>query len=441
MFKFVYGRAWISKLFLGLLAFAFIIGTAIMWGPGGLNFGGGNYIIKVGDIVITPKEYLLELNRLQNSYGSKFSKEQIKKEALNNLLITAIFAYLGERDGFYISQEEIKNFIKTQFSDKHGKFHLKLFEEYLKMLKLTPEEFERIIKTTLLANKYKTAIYSTTYANKPTVEVFLLPFTLKLNVEIMKLSYKRFLNKIKPNNEELKKFYDSIKQNLAVETPPKVKVFLAKTPEEAKQLIGKLKKGENIKPLYTIPLEGNSKKIPQNVSVLIEKVKRSKSIAVIRSKSGFFVGVYKKGKKKIPSYDAVKDRVLEIFKKVKTVEWMHSHIEELAAQVLAGKYKGKIEKGEVLAFNLMEEFHLSLEDLFRILGGKTILKVPTPDGIAVIKVRLVKWDRNISPQVEKTYELSVRNGFYLKKLQEVLNYIYKTGEVKIKINENLLNRI
>lgn len=440
MFKFVYGQAWISKLFLGLLAFAFIIGTAIMWGPGGLNFGGGNFIIKVGDIVVTPKEYLLELNRLQSAYGSKLSKEQIKKEALNNLLITAIFAYLGERDGFYVSKDEIKMFIKKQFSDKQGKFQPTLFEEYLKALKLTPEEFERMIRTTLLANKYKTAVYSTTYANKPTVEVFLLPFTLKLNVEIIKLPYKDFLNRVKPSNGELKKFYETIKENLAEEMPPSVEIFFVKTPKEAKQLVEKIKRGEKIKPLYTIPLKGNTKKLPQNLLNLVKKVEENKSIAVIRDKSGYFIGVYREGFKKIPSYDEVKDKILEIFKRVKTVEWMHSHIEELAARVLAGKYKGEIERGEVLAFNLMEEFHLSPEDLFHILGGETILKVPTSDGIAVIRVLSVGWDKNLSPQLEKTYELSVRKGLYLKKLQEVLSYVYKTGKVRIEINQNLVNR-
>ncbi|HID79366.1 MAG TPA: hypothetical protein EYP42_02400, partial [Aquificales bacterium] len=158
MFKFVYSKSWISKVFLALLAFSFIFGTAIMWGPGGLNFGFGNYVIKVEDITVTPKEFILELSRLQRIYGEKIPRDRLKTEALNNLLITAIFAYLAEKNGFYVSADEVKDFIIRQFSDENGNFNEKKFKRYLYYLRLTPKEFEQIVKTTLLANKYKSAV-------------------------------------------------------------------------------------------------------------------------------------------------------------------------------------------------------------------------------------------------------------------------------------------
>ena len=439
MFRFVYGKAWISKVFLAILAFVFIIGTAVMWGPGGLNFGGGNFIAKVGDISITPKEYILELNRLNNLYGSKLSREQIKKEALNNLLLTAIFAYLAEKNHFYVAEDEIRDFIKRQFSDKKGHFQPQLFENYLKALKITPQEFENMVRITLLANKYKRAVYSTTYANQPTVEVFLLPFTLQLEVEVIKLSYEGFESKISVNEKDLKEFYNSIKDRFALEEPPKVEVFKANTPEEARRLVESIKEGKTIQPYKVIPLNNDTQRVPKELIPLIEKLKNSKNIAVVKTDKGeYLIGIYKKGKKRIPSFDEVRNEVIELYKRLKTVEWMHSHIEELAAKLLSGKYKGTVERGKVLAYNLMENFHLSPEDLFRILAGETLIKVPTPDGIAVIKVLSVEWKKDISPQLEYTYSLTVRNSFYLKKLQEVLNYVYRNGEVEIKVNKRLL---
>lgn len=439
MFRFVYGKAWISKVFLAILAFAFIIGTAIMWGPGGLYFGGGNFIVKVGDISITPKEYILELNRLNNLYGSKLSREKIKKEALNNLLITAIFAYLAEKNHFYVANDEIKNFIKRQFSDKKGQFQPQLLEEYLKALKITPQEFENIVKITLLANKYKKAVYSTTYANQPTVEVLLLPFTLQLTVEVIKLSYKALENKISINNKDLEKFYNSIKNKFSLEEPPKVEIFRVKTPEEAKNLLEYIKRGENISPYKVLSLNNNTQQIPKEFISLINKLKNSKNIAIIKTNEGeYLIGVYKNGTKRIPSFDEVRNEVIQLYKRLKTVEWMHSHIEELAAKLLSRDYKGTVEKGKILAYNLMENFHLSLEDLFRILAGETLIKVPISNGIAVIKILSVEWNRNISPQLKYTYSLTVRNSLFLKKLQEVLNYVYRTGEVEIKVNKQLL---
>ena len=77
MFNFVYKQGWIGKLFLGFLAFSFILGTAIMWGPGSWNFGFGNYLIKVGDITVTPKEFLIELSLERNQNG-ELPKEVLK---------------------------------------------------------------------------------------------------------------------------------------------------------------------------------------------------------------------------------------------------------------------------------------------------------------------------------------------------------------------------
>ena len=69
MFKWIYSNNILSRIFLGLITFSFILGTAIMWGPGGLNLFGTSYIIKVGNVIITPKEYILELNKLKMEYN------------------------------------------------------------------------------------------------------------------------------------------------------------------------------------------------------------------------------------------------------------------------------------------------------------------------------------------------------------------------------------
>jgi len=441
MFKFIYGKDWISKIFLGVLAFSFILGTAIMWGPGGLNFGGGNFVAKVGDITISPKEYMLELNRLQRLYGNRLTKEQLKREALNNLLIRGILAYLAEQDGFYVSREEIMEFIRIQFSDKNGTFHPEYLERYLQMLRLSPSEFEEMIRLNLLADKYKRAVYSTTYVNNATLEALLLPFTLSLKVEVLKLSYKRFENRFNPSEAELKKFYDRVKENFAVEEPPRVEIFKAKTAEEAENLIKILKRGKSLKPVEIVSVNATRYSTP-DIRKLVEKALQSKGVAVVKSKEGeYLIGVYKPAEKKTPAFEEVKAQVKEIYKRFKAVEWMHQNINTLAGEILSGKYPVKEEKSEISAYALMEKFNLTPEDIFALLGGQTLFKVPTPDGIAVVKVLSVEEKNNLSPAVVNTYKLTVRNGLYIKKLQEVLSYVYQTQRVKIEINNALLERL
>ena len=441
MFKLVYSRGWISKLFLALLAFSFIIGTAIMWGPGGLNLTGGNYIAKVGDITVSPKEYILELNRLQNLYGSKLNREQLKREALNNLLLTALFAYLAERDNFYVSEEEIKQFIRAQFSDKNGKFHPEYLERYLKALKLTPAELEKMVKTTLLANKYKRAVYSTTYTNDAVLQSLLLPFTLKVKVEVLKLPYAEFTDRFNPSEEELKEFYQKVGKNFAVKVPPRVEIFEAKNQHEAAEILRELKGGKELKPLKGVPLDNSTKNLPPAIEEAVEKATKTGKYAVVKTPDGkYIVAVYRKGEERIPPFNEVKEQLLQVYRAVKATQWMHQNIEQLSKELLAGKYKPQVESGELLGYELIQKFNLQPDTLLEILGGEKVLKVPTPEGIAVIKILSVETNGNLPPDVVQTYRRMVRNSLYLKKLGQVVKYVYTHHGVKVEVNRNLLER-
>ena len=441
MFKLVYSRGWISKLFLALFAFSFILGTAIMWGPGGLNFGGGNYIAKVGDIVITPKEYILELNRLQNLYGSNLNREQLKREALNNLLLTGLFAYLAERDNFFVSEEEIKRFIIAQFSDRNGTFHPEYLERYLKALKLTPAEFENMVRTTLLANKYKRAVYSTTYANDATLQALLLPFTLLFEVKVLKLPYGQFTDRFNPGEEELKEFYRKVEKNFVVKVPPRVEIYETETREGAIELIKELKEGKEIKPLKVVPLNNSTQNLPPPFEEAVKRATKTGKYAVVETPGGkYIVALYRKGEEKIPPFSEVKEQLLEVYKAVKATEWMHRNIEQLSKELIAGKYKPQVESGSISGYELLQKFNLPPDTLMEILGGERILKVPTPDGIAVVEILKVEKNGNLPPDVVKSYRRMVRNSLYLKKLGEVVKYVYTHREVPVEVNRNLLER-
>ena len=438
MFKFVYGRDWITKLFLALLAFSFVIGTAIMWGPGGLNFGFGNYVLKVGDIAVSPKEFILEINRLKNQYPN-LNKEQLKNAALNNLLLTTLFAYLAERDGFFVSKEEIKAFIERQFSEK-GKFNSELFQRYLQMLKMTPKEFEESLRKTLLANKYKTAVYSTSYINDKVFEASVLPFTLKLKVKVGILSYKNFENLFKPTEEELKEFYKQVEKNFLEEIPERVEVYSVKTEEELKELYRKLKEGEKIsqKPIEVVGKE-NLNKTEGAIKELAEKVLRDKTIAVQKTKEGYLIGVYIPSTKRVPNFEEVKEKVAEIYKQLKALEYLKKHKGEILKAVKEGKYKPTWKEMEISAYELMEKFNLTTDDIFSIFAGKRELVAVVPQGLAIIEVLSVS-EEKLQEGIAEYFKLSVRNSDYLRKLQEVVNYVLKHQEVQVEVNRKLLER-
>ena len=405
-----------------------------MWGPEGLNLFGTSYIIKVGNVIITPKEYILELNKLRMEYN--LPENKLKKEALNNLLILAILVYLSQKDGFYVSEEEIKNFIKKLFFKK-GKFNLSLFQEYLKSSRLSPEFFKKIVKKWLEAAKYKKAVYSLSYTNNLVLETITLPFLIQLKVKLYNLTYKDINLRITPSEEELKQFYNQLKDKFYTTLPPHVEIFRAKTQEEAKKIIEQLKLEKDLKPFKVIPL--NSTVENGTINQLIQKVENSKGISIIKDGSYYLIGVYKPAERKKTSFNEIKSQLVELYKQFKSVEWLHKNMHNLIPQILKGQYKIQPKTREILGYELLEKFKLSPEVLLQILNGKKLISLETSNGIVIIKILSFTKTQNIPQDIKQLYSLQIRKSQYLQKLQEVLDFIFKSDKVKILINKQLIN--
>jgi len=434
MFRWIYSNNLISKVFLGLVAFSFIIGTAILWGPGGLNLGSNSYVIKVDDIVITPKEFYIELSNLQQKYN--FSKKILEQQALNNLLTLAVLAYLSEKDGFWVYKDEIINFLKKNFRNKGGKFNEKIFEDFLKRMHITPELLENIIKKWLLANKYKKAVYSTVYSDDLVLETLILPFSLKLKVRIYQLSYKDFDLNLNPTDKELRKFYEQLGEKFFIKIPARIEIYKASNLEEARNLISSLKERKQLKPYKIIPLNST---IIENKTLqkLIQKVKLTKNISVISTNSTYYIGVYRSEERKKLTYKEIKEELKKLYRKYKTVEWIHKHSKSLVNNVLEGKYKTKKIYRELIAYELLNKYRLSIETLFKILEREKKLVIKTSNGLVIIEI-ISFYKEKLPKQVLDLYYLQVKNSIYIIKLQEILQNFYRNSDADIEINKRYL---
>ncbi|HID79519.1 MAG TPA: hypothetical protein EYP42_03210 [Aquificales bacterium] len=292
-----------------------------------------------------------------------------------------------------------------------------------------------------MANKYKSAVFSTTYVNRETLKAFLFPFTLKIKTQILELDYKQFTSKVKFDEKELREFYKKVQNNFALEEAPKVEIFKVTSEEEVKKLYSSLAKGENLnlKPFKVFPIskEENYGEFKE----LVEKVSQNKKIVVEKVKDGYLIAVYREGERRIPSFEEVKEEVKAVYKKLKTLEWIEKHKDKLTKEVLEGKYKTEVKEVETIGFTLIQNFGLPVQTLFEVLKGKRYIAVKTGKGLAVIKILSVKQVENVAAEVEDHYRLLVRNSQYIRKLQEVLQEVYRNGEMEIKINTRLIESL
>jgi len=447
MFNFVYKQGWISKVFLAFLAFSFILGTAIMWGPGSWNFGFGNYLIQVGDIKITPKEFLVELS-LSEQQNSQLPKEILKKKVYSTLLIKAILAYLAEKNGFYVSDKEIEDFIKRNFTDKNGKFSVKLFESYLKALQLTPNEFKDIVKKILLADHYKRAVFATTYANKATLEALLLAFKLQVEGQIYKVSPKLFENLIPaPSEEELQKIYKEKLKNFenSNKTVERVLIYEANSSKESAKIYKLLKEGENVNQTPSVVITKGETVKNENLQKLAEETFTKKGITVKKLENGtYVVAVYKKEtlKRNIP-LDKVKKELEAIYKEQKVEEYLEKHKEEVIQKVLNGTIEVAPQKTTLIGFQLIDPkgWALTYDDLFAILKGKKIFTTKVGNELWILKIEKVSLSNNFNSEVISNYKIYIRNNDYLTKLGKLIDNFMKNNPNLIKINQKLLQQI
>ena len=118
---------------------------------------------------------------------------------------------------------------------------------------------------------------------------------------------------------------------------------------------------------------------------------------------------------------------------------MKEHKEEILKAVKESKYKPQWKEMEISAYELMEKFNLTTDDIFSIFAGKRELVAVIPQGLAIIEVLSVS-EEKLQEGIAEYFKLSVRNSDYLRKLQEVVNYVLKHQGVQVEVNRKLLER-
>ncbi len=448
MFGWIYKKGWATKIFLGFLAFSFIIGTAIMWGPGSWNFGGGNYVLKVGDITITPKEFLVELS-LERNKNPDLPKEELKNLVYSRLLFRATLAYMAERDGFFVSKEEIKDFIRRSFTDKDGNFSPEVFENYLKTLGLTAKEFEDMTRKILLADRYKRAVYATSYADDATLGALLFPFKVQFEGRLYSLKVDLFEERVeKPTEEELKKFYETTSQmwrEKEVNATERVLLYLTPDPREAKEIYTLLKEGKkpSVEPFKVFKKEELPSK-GEYEEVLNEALKRRGVVVRKLPNGNYAVAAYEKtAEGGILPFGKVKEKVLSLYLKRKAAEYALKHKGQIVKEILEGRLPAEVENATFGGFELMQPqtWRLSYDNLLELLKGKRVISTLVGDRLLVFRIEEISFKKDLNREIVESYRLLVRNNDYLYKLQSAVQNFLKTHPEEVKINTELLNRI
>ena len=428
MFSVFYKNKTFFNVLIGVITLVFILGTAIMWGPGAFNFLKGNYIVKIGDIIVTPKEYLILLANLKQKYKN-LPEEQLKELAKQELMIIALGAYLAKKNGFYVSEEEILNLIRTSFVNSKGEFDEKLLKSYLTHLNISFKEFEEMIRKQLLWQKYKLAVLHLSYANKETVEALILPTEYNATVEIYEITPD--ILGIKPTKEEIEKFYQAHKKELVKTLPARVVIYKLNSKEDVKKLYELIKRKEKVN--YPIVGVFNETSSAGNYTELVERAFRSQSMAIKKlSSNQFLVAVYIEPRTVELSLEEAKEQIEKLLKKEKFMSIALKNAKEIKKAILEGKYKNllhpKLETDTL--FSIMKKYKLSFPQILSIIEGKEkIIDILADGRLYILHIIKLQKIQEINENKKLLFQQIAKAEDYNAKLQEILQYYLR------KLNE------
>lgn len=233
-------QTWVAKLLMGLLVVSFGV-----WGISGSvlnNFAGGNAVIKVGDVKVTPNEFRLAYNQdlamMSRQFGTQLTREQAKQFGIearvySQLAAGAAIDQLANDMGLGLSQDQLAKSIAADpaFHDASGKFDRQTFSALLSNAGMTENDYIASRTQTAKRSQIIEAVGSDLKPPVTLVNAFLRYQNETRDIDYF-LVTKDSVGPIKPPSD--KELEDYFKANKAAYAAPEYRkiVYVTLTPQD-----------------------------------------------------------------------------------------------------------------------------------------------------------------------------------------------------------------
>ncbi len=204
-----HAKSWMMKVILGLVIIVFIFYFGSMGGD-----KGAEALVKIEGKKITNAEYYRHYEDIYNNYKRYFGgnvpdplMKELKKQTLDSLINRTIIGNRAADLGITASEDEIKASILFQpMFQRNGAFDERMYQQYLRSIKMTAEEFEKNQRGTIITAKLESLIKEgAQVSDQELFDVYALQ-SGKINVDFIRISAADFRNRVKPTEAELEKY-------------------------------------------------------------------------------------------------------------------------------------------------------------------------------------------------------------------------------------------
>lgn len=228
--------SWLIKSILWVIVFAFVGTIFYSWGMGGASSSRGGVVATVNGVKINQGEYQKTFNSLidyyRNQFRNQFSQDMIEKldlktAALDGLIQKKLLLLQASENHIRVTDDELIGHIKKiPTFQRDNKFNSRIYQNYLKYQRTSPQEFESNQREALLMGKVEQLIKDQVVVSENEVlEAFKQEEDkVKFDYVVLPEDYFKALGKI--TEEEKKEFYE--KNKFLFEKPEQIKVQYVK---------------------------------------------------------------------------------------------------------------------------------------------------------------------------------------------------------------------
>ncbi|MEW6377545.1 MAG: SurA N-terminal domain-containing protein [Thermodesulfobacteriota bacterium] len=185
------------------------------------------YVAKVDGVVIDIKEYSESfqgvIKQYRDALGPSFSEKMIeelrlRERVLDDLISRVLILQEGKRLGFTIGNEELRMAIESiPAFQVNGQFDQRNYERFLRINRMSAEEFERMQRESLLLSKMVNLIKLNggKISEEELLEIYLFE-NEKINLNFFKIAPEAFRGQVTVNEVEVKDYYQKQQEEFRV---------------------------------------------------------------------------------------------------------------------------------------------------------------------------------------------------------------------------------
>ncbi|MCD6326233.1 peptidylprolyl isomerase [bacterium] len=214
------------SIFLWLVIAAFIGTIFVVWGTGkqGLEGRSGDAIATVNGDEIGREEYIDAMRRYSEYYREIYKDRMtqeildsldIENRALQELIQRRLMMQEATRQGIVVTDAEVTAEIeKTKaFQDENGNFSPSRYMKILSMNRIPPERYEYSIRQRQKVDRLRNLVTSSVRVTDEEVKQQYLEKSEKVKCKYVEFRGRDLGRKLKPSDADLKKLYESQKEN------------------------------------------------------------------------------------------------------------------------------------------------------------------------------------------------------------------------------------